>query len=165
MPLLLARDKEVLAFAIERCCQNKAEVVAEDEFEAGVRATLNLGHTFGHAIETGMGYGQYLHGEAVAIGTCFAADLSTRLGWLSSEEVARIIAIFKAANLPVIPPEAMHRDQYIDLMAVDKKNLDGRIRVILLEALGKATLPVNVELHCLQETLNSYVGNEPCLER
>ncbi len=160
MLLLLERDKDALAFAIERSCQNKAEVVAEDEFEAGIRATLNLGHSFGHAIEVGMGYGQYLHGEAVAIGTCFAADLSRRMGWLSEEDVARIIAIFKSANLPVIPPEAMHMDQYIDLMTVDKKNLDGRIRVILLEALGKATLPVNVELYRLQETLENYAGNE-----
>lgn len=158
MTLLLERDKEALAFAIERSCMNKAEVVAEDEFESGVRAILNLGHTFGHAIETGMGYGQYLHGEAVAIGTCFAADLSRRLGWLSDKEVARIIAIFKAANLPVIPPETMNADQYIDLMSVDKKNLDGKIRVILLKALGKATLPVNVELSCLEETLKNYVG-------
>ena len=158
MALLLERDKDALAFAIERSCMNKAEVVAEDEFESGVRAILNLGHTFGHAIETGMGYGQYLHGEAVAIGTCFAADLSRRLGWLSDKEVARIIAIFKAANLPVIPPETMNADQYIDLMSVDKKNLDGKIRVILLKALGKATLPVNVELSCLEETLKNYVG-------
>lgn len=158
MPLLLKRDKEALAFAIERSCINKAEVVAEDEYESGVRAILNLGHTFGHAIETGMGYGQYLHGEAVAIGTCFAADLSRRLSWLSYEDVARIIAIFKAANLPVIPPEAMHVAQYIDLMSVDKKNLDGKIRVILLKALGNATLPVNVELPSLEETLKNYTG-------
>ena len=158
MALLLERDKDALAFAIERSCMNKAEVVAEDEFESGVRAILNLGHTFGHAIETGMGYGQYLHGEAVAIGTCFAADLSRRLGWLSDNEVARIMAVFKAANLPVIPPETMNVDQYIDLMSVDKKNLDGKIRVILLKALGKATLPVNVELSLLEETLKNYVG-------
>ena len=158
MPALLARDDEALAYAIERSCQNKAEVVAEDEFEAGVRATLNLGHTFGHAIETGMGYGQYLHGEAVAIGTCFAADLSRRMGWLNDTDVARIIAIFKAARLPVTPPEAMTPEQYLDLMAVDKKNVDGEIRVILLETLGKATLPVNIDTSKLLETLNGYVG-------
>ena len=121
MPKLLARDKEALAYAIERSCANKAEVVGEDEFESGVRATLNLGHTFGHAIETGSGYGHYLHGEAVAIGTCFAADLSRRLGWLNDADVARVIALFKTANLPVTPPATMTTDQYVDLMAVDKK--------------------------------------------
>ena len=158
MNALLSRDNDALAFAIERSCQNKAEVVAEDEFESGVRATLNLGHTFGHAIEAGLGYGQYLHGEAVAIGTCLAADLSRRLGWLSNQDVARIIAIFKQANLPTESPKAMTPEKYIDLMAVDKKNIDGQIRVILLEALGKATLPVNIELSKLKETLNGYAG-------
>jgi 3-dehydroquinate synthase len=158
MPLLLARDKSALAYAIERSCANKAEVVGEDEFESGARATLNLGHTFGHAIETGSGYGHYLHGEAVAIGTCFAADLSRRLGWLNDADVERIVAIFKAANLPVTPPAEMTAAQYVDLMAVDKKNIDGKIRVILLEAVGKASLPVNVDLAQLQATLNSYAG-------
>jgi len=158
MPLLLARDKQALAYAIERSCANKAEVVGEDEFEAGVRATLNLGHTFGHAIETGSGYGHYLHGEAVAIGTCFAADLSRRLGWLNDADVSRVIALFKAANLPVTPPANMPTEQYVDLMAVDKKNVDGKIRVILLESLGKASLPLNVDLAMLQATLNEYAG-------
>jgi 3-dehydroquinate synthase len=156
MPRLLARDKAALAYAIERSCVNKAEVVGEDEFESGVRATLNLGHTFGHAIETGSGYGHYLHGEAVAIGTCFAADLSRRLGWLNAADVERVIKIFQAANLPVTPPAEMSTEQYVDLMAVDKKNVDGKIRVILLEAIGKASLPVNVELAQLQDTLNNY---------
>ena len=156
MPALLARDKAALAYAIERSCLNKAEGVGEEEFESGVRATLNLGHTFGHAIETGRGYGHYLHGEAVAIGTCFAADLSRRLGWLADADVQRIMAIFKAANLPVVPPAEMTTDQYVELMAVDKKNIDGKIRLILLEAIGKASLPVNVDLSQLQATLNHY---------
>lgn len=158
MALLIARDDDALAFAIERSCQNKADVVAADEFESGVRATLNLGHTFGHAIETGMGYGHYLHGEAVSIGTCFAADLSKRLGWLSDEDEARIVAILKAANLPVTPPDSMTVEQYINLMSVDKKNVDGKIRVILLQGIGKASLPVNVELASLKETLQNYAG-------
>lgn len=158
MPLLMARDKTALAYAIERSCANKAEVVGEDEFESGVRATLNLGHTFGHAIETGSGYGHYLHGEAVAIGTCFAADLSRRLGWLNDSDVERVVALFKAADLPVTPPADMTTEQYVDLMAVDKKNVDGKIRVILLETLGKASLPVNVDLAQLQATLKGYVG-------
>jgi 3-dehydroquinate synthase len=158
MPLLLQRDKAALAYAIERSCQNKADVVGEDEFESGVRATLNLGHTFGHAIETGCGYGHYLHGEAVAIGTCFAADLSRRLGWLNDQDVARIIRIFEAADLPVLPPVQMQVEQYIELMGVDKKNVDGKIRVILLEAVGKASLPVSVDSDLLQQTLKNYAG-------
>jgi len=158
LPKLLARDKDALAYAIERSCINKAEVVGEDEFESGVRATLNLGHTFGHAIETGSGYGHYLHGEAVAIGTCFAADLSRRLGWLNDADVNRIIALLKAANLPVTPPAEMSTELYVELMAVDKKNVDGKIRVILLEAVGKASLPINVDPAQLQASLNGYAG-------
>ncbi|MDO8939639.1 MAG: 3-dehydroquinate synthase [Methylicorpusculum sp.] len=153
---LLARDKPALSFAIERSCRNKAEVVVADELEADVRATLNLGHTFGHAIETGSGYGHYLHGEAVAIGTCQAADLSKRLGWLTESEFARIIALFKKANLPVLPPESMDSDRFIELMAVDKKNLDGKVRLILLKKIGEATLPVSVEKELLQMTLKTY---------
>jgi 3-dehydroquinate synthase len=156
MSRLLSRDKNALAYVIERSCANKAAVVAEDEFESGVRATLNLGHTFGHAIETGCGYGHYLHGEAVAIGTCFAADLSRRIGWLNDSDVNRIIAILKAANLPVDPPSQLSVQTYIELMSVDKKNIDGKIRVILLEAIGKASLPIDIELKYLQATLQDY---------
>jgi 3-dehydroquinate synthase len=153
---LLARDKQALAYAIERSCINKAEIVAEDETESGVRATLNLGHTFGHAIETGAGYGHYLHGEAVAIGTCQAADLSRRKGWLNDSDIARIIALYKKARLPVLPPEQIDADRYLELMAVDKKNVDGQIRLILLEKIGRATLPVNVDQHLLETTLKTY---------
>lgn len=153
---LLARDSEALAFAVERSCRNKAEVVAADEKESDVRATLNLGHTFGHAIETGMGYGSYLHGEAVAIGTCQAADLSRRKGWLSDADVERIIALFKRSRLPINPPEQLGAERFIDLMAVDKKNVDGNIRLILLKKIGEATLPVGVEKDILAETLNEY---------
>jgi 3-dehydroquinate synthase len=158
MPRLLARDKAALAYAIERSCLNKAQVVSEDEFETGVRATLNLGHTFGHAIETGSGYGQYLHGEAVAIGICLAADLSKRLNWLTKQDFARIIALIKAAQLPILPPAEMSAERFIALMSVDKKNIDGKIRLILLEALGKATLPVYVEQSQLMATLKYYAG-------
>ena len=154
--LLLARDKEALAFAIERSCVNKAQIVAEDETETGIRATLNLGHTFGHAIETGAGYGVYLHGEAVAIGTCQAADLSRRKGWLTDADVERIIALFKKANLPVNPPEQLDSDSFLDLMAVDKKNIDGKIRLILLTKIGVATLPIGIDTLLLEQTLNSY---------
>lgn len=153
---LLDRDVEALAYAVERSCRNKAEVVAADEKEADVRATLNLGHTFGHAIETGMGYGSYLHGEAVAIGTCQAADLSRRKGWLADADVERIIRLFKRARLPVEPPTELDANRFIELMAVDKKNVDGNIRLILLKSIGEATLPVGVEKALLVATLNGY---------
>ena len=156
--LLLARNKDALAYVIERSCLNKADVVVEDEFESGIRATLNLGHTFGHAIETGMGYGTYLHGEAVAIGICYAADLSKRMGWITYDDMERIIALLKLAQLPVNPPKKMNAKQFLDLMAVDKKNVDGKIRLILLESIGKATLPVSVDQLLLEQTLNNYAG-------
>lgn len=153
---LIAREAEALSYAIERSCINKAQVVNEDEFETGVRATLNLGHTFGHAIETGTGYGTYLHGEAVAIGTCQAADLSHRLGWLSALDVQRIQDIFVRAQLPITPPEALDANSVIALMSVDKKNIDGKIRVILLESIGKAALPLTVDSALIEKTLTSY---------
>jgi len=156
MALLLARDKPALAYVIERSCINKAEIVAEDEFESGIRAILNLGHTFGHAIETGMGYGVYIHGEAVAIGICYAADLSHRMGWISEQDVDRIITLLKQAKLPVTPPKTMDVAQFIDLMSVDKKNVDGKIRVILLQAIGTAALPVSVDQLLLEQTLSDY---------
>jgi 3-dehydroquinate synthase len=159
MDLLLLRDSEALAFAIERSCVNKAEVVAADEKEANVRATLNLGHTFGHAMETGTGYGQILHGEAVAIGICQAADLSLRLGWLSDEDVERIVAVMRRARLPVQPPPELDSERFLALMAVDKKNVDGKLRLILLENIGKATLPVSVDVALIEQTLNEYGRN------
>jgi len=154
--ILLLKDKSALAYAIEQSCRNKAEIVAEDETESGIRATLNLGHTFGHAIETGVGYGEYLHGEAVAIGICQAADLSRRIGWLTDTDVDRIIRLLKAAGLPVTPPEQLDADRFLDLMAVDKKNIDGQIRVILLKKIGEATLPTSVDSGLLKQTLMEY---------
>lgn len=153
---LLARDNQALAYAIEKSCLNKAEIVSEDETETGVRATLNLGHTFGHAIETGSGYGTYLHGEAVAIGTCQAADLSRKKGWLTDADVERIITLFKKCNLPTTPPEQIDSDRFLELMAVDKKNINGHIRLILLTKIGAATLPIDVEKDLLIQTLSNY---------
>ena len=153
---LLAREPNALAYAIEQSCRNKAEVVAEDETETGVRATLNLGHTFGHALETALNYTGLLHGEAVAIGTCLAADLSRRLGWLNRVDVQRIVDIFQRCHLPVALPEHLTPERILDLMAVDKKNLDGKIRVILLKGIGQATLPVNIDQNVLVETLVHY---------
>ncbi len=136
---LVAREPEALADAIERSCRNKAEVVAADETEQGERALLNLGHTFGHAIETGLGYGEWLHGEAVAAGTMMAAELSRRLGWLAADEVERIAALFERAGLPVWGP-ALGAGRYLELMAHDKKVEAGRLRLVLLKSIGRAVI-------------------------
>ncbi len=136
---LLARDAGALAFAIERSCANKAEVVARDETEQGERALLNLGHTFGHAIEAGLGYGQWLHGEAVAAGTMMAAELSRRLGWIDDVVVARIESLHRRAGLPVQGPR-LPLQTYLDLMAGDKKVEGGQLRLILLRAIGEAVI-------------------------
>lgn len=153
---LMGRDADLLAQAVERSCLNKAQVVAADERESGERATLNLGHTFGHAVETGLGYGEVLHGEAVAIGMCQAADLSRRLGWLTEADVKRIEQLLARAGLPTVPPDALDADAFLEHMAVDKKNVEGDLRVILLEQIGRATLPMPVEITRLRETLATY---------
>lgn len=150
---LMARDPAALAFAIERSCRDKADIVAQDEKESGVRALLNLGHTFGHAIETGMGYGRYLHGEAVAVGMHLAADLSRRMGWLHQDDVKRTKALLQACGLPVAIPAEMNYQRMLNLMKVDKKVRDGKIRLILLEALGKAVIHDEYPLELLHETL------------
>ena len=139
MEKLRARDPEALTHAIECSCRNKAEVVAEDETETGVRALLNLGHTFGHAIEAGLGYGKWLHGEAVAAGMVMAAELSRRIGWLSQADVARTAALLRRAGLPVRGP-VLGADRYMALMALDKKVASGKLRLILIEALGKGVI-------------------------
>jgi 3-dehydroquinate synthase len=151
---IMARDKIALTYIIEQSCQNKAEIVASDERELGLRAILNLGHTFGHAIETGMGYGEYLHGEAVSIGTCQAAELSHELGWLNQSDVTRIKVLYQQAKLPIEPPSSLKADTFLQLMAVDKKNVDGDIRLILLKKIGEATLPIAVEKKKLLKVLN-----------
>jgi 3-dehydroquinate synthase len=135
---LRARDKDALAYAIERSCAIKAEIVAADEREGGIRALLNLGHTFGHAIETGTGYGNWLHGEAVGAGMVMAADLSARHGWITQSDAAKAAALIRAAGLPVKPPAQMSKQQFLDLMAVDKKAGDGGLRLVLLKAIGNA---------------------------
>lgn len=139
MPALRMRDAEALTHAIVRSCEIKAEVVAQDERESGLRAILNFGHTFGHAIEAGMGYGNWLHGEAVGAGMVLAADLSYRLGQLSDDEVARLTALIEAAGLPTVPPK-LGIETMLAAMQVDKKNTAGEIRFILLKGLGKARI-------------------------
>lgn len=136
---LVACEPDTLAYAIERSCRNKAEVVAADETEQGERALLNLGHTFGHAIETGLGYGEWLHGEAVAAGTMMAVELSRHLGWLAEADVARVAALFERAGLPVYGPR-LGVERYLDLMAHDKKVEAGRLRLILLRSLGQGVI-------------------------
>lgn len=130
-------DPELMAVAVQRSCEIKAGVVAQDEREGGLRAILNFGHTFGHAIEAGMGYGAWLHGEAVGCGMVMAADLSLRLGFIDTETRARIRQLTQAANLPVVAPE-LGTDRYIELMKVDKKAEAGSIKFILLKKLGEA---------------------------
>lgn len=137
---LLARDPATLTEAIAHSCQSKAHVVAADEREEGLRAILNLGHTFGHAIEVQQGYGQWLHGEAVAAGMMLAARLSAELGWLNGADVQRIERLLRRARLPVEPPPGMTPDQFMHHMAVDKKVIDGRIRLVLLHQMGQAVV-------------------------
>ncbi len=137
--LLLARDRDALAYAVRRSCENKAEVVAADERESGERALLNLGHTFGHAIETGLGYGVWLHGEAVAAGTLMAAELSRILGWLDQQDIERVEDIFVRAGLPVRGPK-LGAQSYLKLMRHDKKVEGGRLRLVLLKSIGEAVL-------------------------
>ena len=150
---LMSLDEAVISYAIYRSCKNKAEVVTADEHETGERALLNLGHTFGHAIENAMGYGVWLHGEAVAAGTMLAADLSQRLGWLSTEEVKRISALLAASSLPVQAP-ALGMERYIDLMGMDKKVQDGNIRLVLQQGIGKAVITSDYDAEKLRATLN-----------
>jgi 3-dehydroquinate synthase len=153
MDALLARDVDAVSEAIERSCRNKAEVVAADEKEAGRRALLNLGHTFGHAIETGSGYGSWLHGEAVAAGMAMAADLSRRLGWLDDADVQRIENLLRRAHLPVRAPAALDAARLRDLMAVDKKVLDGKLRLVLLRRIGAAVIHDQTPPDLLAQTL------------
>ena len=148
-------DPELLAYAIKRSCEIKAEVVAQDERESGIRAILNLGHTFGHAIETEQGYGNWLHGEAVGAGMWMAADLSHRLGWLSAGDLARTETLLRRANLPVRAPKDMTPERFIELMSLDKKVLDGRIRLVLLKQLGEAVVTDSADPDLLRETLLS----------
>ncbi|MCG8669838.1 MAG: 3-dehydroquinate synthase, partial [Pseudomonadales bacterium] len=138
MDRMLAREPEALIYAIKRSCEIKAEIVAQDEKEGGIRAILNLGHTFGHAIETASGYGNWLHGEAVAAGMVMAADLSYRLGWVEEDTLVRAKQLIEKAKLPNKPPSEMTSQQFRDLMAVDKKNIDKKLRLVLLKSLGHA---------------------------
>jgi 3-dehydroquinate synthase len=152
---LLARQPEVLIQAIERSCQHKADIVAADERETGLRALLNLGHTFGHAIEAGIGYGVWLHGEAVATGTMLAALLSHHRGWLDIADVQHIRRVLKKFQLPTIPPDHLTPSRWLELMAFDKKILHGKIRFVLLKAIGQAVISSDVTDDQLAKTFAS----------
>lgn len=140
MEAINAREPARLIEVIRRSCANKAEVVAADEREAGERALLNLGHTYGHALEGALGYGEWLHGEAVAAGMCMAADTAQRLGWLNSNQVERIESLIAAANLPVAPPAELDKARILALMARDKKVQAGELRLVLMRDIGDAVV-------------------------
>lgn len=152
---LVARDAQALAYAIERSCQDKAAIVAKDELEAGMRALLNLGHTFGHAIETGMGYGVYLHGEAVGIGMYLATELSKRQGWIDAQAVERTEQLLSALHLPTRIPSDLTVDKMLELMKVDKKVRDGQVRLVLLKALGDAFLTSDYSADLMRDVLQA----------
>ncbi len=157
---LLGREPEALAQAVRRSCEIKAAVVAEDEMEAGVRAILNYGHTFGHAIETLTGYGEVLHGEAVATGMVMAADLSVRQGWLAGAEGKRIKAAVEACGLPVVAPP-VDPDDMLGVMSIDKKVVNGRMRLVLARAIGTVTVTEDVDARSLRATLAA--GEDLCV--
>ncbi|MCB1773459.1 MAG: 3-dehydroquinate synthase [Gammaproteobacteria bacterium] len=154
MPKLRQRDPDALSHAIERSCADKAAIVAADELEAGQRALLNLGHTFGHAIETGMGYGTWLHGEAVAAGMCMAAAMSARLGWLTPSDVEQVRRVVASAGLPVDPPPEVSAQRFSELMAVDKKVMDGKMRLVLMQGLGQSVISGDFDRAALDQTLH-----------
>lgn len=152
---LRALDTKALAEAVYRSCQAKARVVAADEREGGIRAILNLGHTFGHAIETQQGYGNWLHGEAVGAGTVMALEMSSRLGWISQADRDRAVRLVERAGLPIAPPADMSANDFLTHMAVDKKVLDGRLRLVLLKALGEAVVTGDFARDVLESTLTA----------
>ena len=153
LPDLLALDTDKLAYTVTRCCANKARIVAADERESGQRALLNLGHTFGHAIETAMGYGNWLHGEAIAAGMCMAARFSANSGFLAEEVVQTVKNTFKSVGLPTEPPSDMTSEQFMDLMYRDKKVRDNVLMLVLMNEVGGAFLSSTFDTELLRTTL------------
>ena len=152
---LLARDDAAVAYAVRRSCEIKAEVVGIDEREQGLRAILNLGHTFGHAIEAATGYGTWLHGEAVAAGMVIAADMSERLGWLQAVDRTRAVQLLERLRLPVKAPR-IGAQRARELMGMDKKVLGGRIRLVLMRQLGKADVVGDYDVRAFEDTLRAH---------
>ncbi len=155
MERLLARDPEAIAIAVHRSCENKARVVHEDEKEGGIRAILNFGHTFGHAIETAQGYGAWLHGEAIAAGMVMATELSRRMGWVSEDDKQRVVSLLERCQLPVWAPKSIDRQTFMSLMSVDKKVLDGTLRLVLLKSLGDAIVTTDFDPAYLRSLLSA----------
>lgn len=153
---LRGRNPQALAYAIQRSCEIKAEIVSQDEREGGIRAILNLGHTFGHAIENAQGYGNWLHGEAISTGMCMAARLSELEGWISATDVARTRTIMQRAGLPTEAPPGMSAEQFQHLMGIDKKVLDGKLRLVLLNHIGEATVRADFSAEKLQQCLSEF---------
>ena len=149
---LIGRDATLLAEAVYRSCAHKARIVANDEKEQGERALLNLGHTFGHAIESYLGYGEWLHGEAVATGMVMAADLSQRMGWISAEDLARTKNIIQRANLPIVCPQ-IPLDDFLAYMAHDKKVLNGQLRLVLMQAVGQAIITKTFDVELMKQAI------------
>ena len=149
---LLAGDESLLAQAVYRSCAHKARIVANDEKEQGERALLNLGHTFGHAIESYLGYGKWLHGEAVATGMVMAADLSQRMGWISAEDLQRTKNIIQYAKLPISCPK-IPLDEFLSYMAHDKKVLNGQLRLVLLQQLGQAVITKEFDVEKMKQVI------------
>ena len=152
MDALVKGDEAALAEAVYRSCAHKARIVANDEKEQGERALLNLGHTFGHAIESYLGYGEWLHGEAVATGMVMAADLSQRMGWISSEDLARTKNIIQRANLPIVCPQ-IPIDDFLAYMAHDKKVLNGQLRLVLMQAVGQAIITKTFDVELMKQAI------------
>ena len=152
MDALVQGDEAALAEAVYRSCAHKARIVANDEKEQGERALLNLGHTFGHAIESYLGYGEWLHGEAVATGMVMAADLSQRMGWISAEDLARTKNIIQRANLPIVCPQ-IPIDDFLAYMAHDKKVLNGQLRLVLMQAVGQAIITKTFDVELMKQAI------------
>ncbi|WP_168405359.1 3-dehydroquinate synthase [Acinetobacter indicus] len=155
MDALVARDPVLLAEAVYRSCAHKARIVANDEKEQGERALLNLGHTFGHAIESYLGYGEWLHGEAVATGMVMAADLSHRMGWISADDVERTKRIISRAQLPIVCPK-IPLDDFLGFMAHDKKVLNGQLRLVLMQRLGQAIITREFDPELMKQSILAY---------
>ena len=176
MQALLARDTKALAETVTRSCQNKADVVAADEKEDNIRATLNLGHTFGHAIETGLGYGSWLHGEAISTGMLMAAELSSRHGWIDRSIVERTETLLCAAGLPTTlhnphtTPSAQYTKllkgldsrYFIDLMSMDKKVANGQLSLVMLQGpLGSSVVTNKFDVSLLEQVVSEYTTSSP----
>ena len=153
---VINRQSESLEYIIEQSCLNKARVVEQDEKESGVRALLNLGHTFGHAVETTTGYGKWLHGEAVALGMAMAAHMSCLQGWLKKEDVQRINHLLERAELPVSPSTEFDANQLKQAMKLDKKVQSGKVRLVLLNGIGEAFLTADYDEQALNNTLQTF---------